>query len=448
MNKLLVHFLLFTLLIFTNTYGQTPAFPGAEGFGRFAVGGRGGAVFEVTNLNDSGPGSFREAVEAAGPRTVVFRVSGTIELKSILEILNGNITIAGQTAPGDGICLRNYTLSIKADDVIIRFIRARLGDVAKFQDDAVNGTHGKNIIVDHCSFSWSIDETASFYGKIENLTVQWCIISESLNESTHEKGAHGYGGIWGGVNSTFHHNLLSHHSSRNPRFNNGNTHRFENVDMVNNVIYNWGHNGSYGGELGQHNIRFNYYKAGPATKKNIRDRIIDPWDTTGSWYVQGNYVDGFPEVTKDNWNGGVQGKYAAFFFKKRASVPFPNAPLSIQSPQDAFNAVLINVGACIPKRDIVDARIIKETETGTAKFGKPWGGGGTGIIDSQNDVGGWPELKSLPAPIDSDHDGMPDDWEKENHLNPADARDNNLLDASGYTNLERYLNSLAVNIFN
>jgi pectate lyase len=427
---------------------QPVAFPGAEGFGRFASGGRGGRVVEVVNLNDAGPGSLREAVEASGLRTVVFRVSGTIELKSALRIRNGDITIAGQTAPGDGICIRNYTLALEADNVILRFMRCRLGDVAKYQDDAVNGLAGRNVIVDHCSFSWSIDETASFYGHIEDFTVQWCIISESLNRSTHEKGEHGYGGIWGGVNATFHHNLLAHHSSRNPRFNNGNTHYGdESVDCVNNVVYNWGFNSAYGGELGFHSLRFNYYKAGPATRQEARNRIVEPWDTSGSWYVYGNYVDGFPEITAENWNGGVQGKYAEYHAKKRVINPYPTAPISVQTPAEAYTAVLKYCGACMPKRDPVDGRILDETRTGTARYGKTWEGGGKGIIDSQNDVGGWPILSSTPAPIDSDHDGMPDDWEEARHLNPSDPTDGNTVTAEGYTSLETYLNSLVPQIY-
>lgn len=427
---------------------QIVAFPGAEGFGRFATGGRGGTVYYVTNLNDSGPGSLRAAVEAKGPRTVLFKVSGTIELKSPLRISNPDITIAGQTAPGDGICLRNYTLDIATDNVIIRFIRSRLGDVARFQDDAVHALRGKNIIIDHCSFSWSVDETASFYDRVENLTVQWCIISESLNNSVHKKGEHGYGGIWGGVHSTFHHNLLAHHTSRNPRFNNGNIHQTdEHVDCVNNVIYNWGHNSAYGGEMGKHNLRFNYYKPGPATRKNVRNRIVEPWDTTGFWYVEGNFMYGDSLVSADNWNGGVQGQYASFFKDRRTYQPYDPAPVTIHSPQQAFEFVLRYAGASYPARDDVDKRIIEETRTGTARYGKQWNGGGTGIIDSQNDVGGWPELKSAPAPLDSDSDGIPDDWERTHHLNPNNSADGRQITKDGYANLEVYLNELVANTF-
>ncbi len=428
---------------------QPIAFPGAEGFGRYASGGRGGRVVEVTNLNDSGPGSLRAAIEDTGKRTIVFLVSGTISLKSNLIIKNGDITIAGQTAPGDGICIRNYTLALECNNVIIRFIRCRMGDLARNQDDAIQGLVGNNIIIDHCSFSWSIDETASFYNRISNLTVQWCIISESLNKSAHRKGEHGYGGIWGGVRATFHHNLLAHHSSRNPRFNNGNKPRpDEYVDCVNNVIYNWGFNSAYGGELGKHNLRFNYYKAGPATKSSVRNRIVEPWDSNGFWYVFGNFVEGFPEITKDNWDGGVQGKYAEYFEANRTLSPFESEPVTIHPPQKAFQLVLENAGACFPKRDVVDERIIEETRTGTAKYGKTYDGGGKGIIDSQDDVGGWPELKSLPAPIDSDKDGIPDEWEISRQLNPNDPSDGNKINEVGYTMLEVYLNDLVSKIIN
>jgi pectate lyase len=449
MKKIFIVILLMIIISSLPLFAQLVAFPGAEGFGSSATGGRGGRVIEVTNLNDSGPASLREAIEATGPRTIVFRISGTIDLDSVLSIKNGDVTIAGQTAPGDGICLKNYSLFLEGNNIVLRFIRCRIGDLAKFQDDAIHGLQGKNVIVDHCSFSWSIDETASFYDRIENLTVQWSLISESLNNSTHKKGEHGYGGIWGGINTTFHHNLFAHHTSRTPRFNNGNNHhKDEYVDCVNNVMYNWGLNSTYGGEEGNHNLRFNYYKPGPATRKNVRGRILEPFDTAANWYVYGNFMEGNPEVTADNWNGGVQGKYAEYNTKKRALNPFPTAPISIQKPREAYASILQNVGACVPKRDTLDERILSETKTGTAKYGKLWGGGGTGIIDSQNDVGGWPELKSLPAPVDSDHDGMPDDWEQSHGLNPNNPDDRNTSNADGYTMLELYLNSLVSHVMN
>ncbi|MGK9476081.1 T9SS type A sorting domain-containing protein [Melioribacter sp. OK-6-Me] len=428
------------------------AFPGAEGYGRFTSGGRGGAVYEVTTLEDNNePGSLRYAVNQSGPRTVVFRVSGTIRLKSKLTIKNDNITIAGQTAPGDGICIADYPVTISANNVIVRYIRFRLGDIYGIEDDAFNGREKSNIIIDHCSMSWSIDEAASFYDN-ENFTMQWCIISESLNQSKHAKGPHGYGGIWGGMGATFHHNLLAHHKSRNPRFNGSRYHRQpekEIVDFVNNVIYNWGENSAYGGEEGNQNVRINYYKAGPATNSDKVYRIVNPTTDGGTntgygkFYVADNFVFGYPDVTVDNWTKGVQGITSELKSQIKAATPFPIAEVTVQSAEEAFELVLQNAGATLPKRDPIDARIVEETRTGTATYGKLYGGGGKGIIDSQEDVGGWPELKTYNVPVDSDHDGMPNDWEIANGLDPNNPEDRNNVREDGYTFLEIYLNELA-----
>jgi len=438
--KCLVSVNLLTLIVFAISYAQLPAFPGAEGFGCFTTGGRGGKVLEVTNLNDSGPGSFRAAIEAIGARTIVFRVSGTIQLQSELRIQNGDLTIAGQTAPGDGSCIRNFPLIVAADNVIIRFLRSRLGDVNKIESDAFSVTFQKNIIADHCSFSWGIDETASFRDNINSI-MQWCIISESLNHSFHHKGDHGYGGIWGGMGATFHHNLLAHHASRNPRFNGSRYHGkpdLEIVDFRNNVIYNWGLNSAYGGEGGQHNIIANYYKSGPASKH--KNRILEPWDSKGKWFVADNFMFGFPDITTDNHAGGIQGQYSR---DGMVDKPFAVASVITHSPEVACQLVLATAGAVFPKRDVADQRIIRDVMSGTASFGGVWSKG-SGIIDSQEQVGGWPELRSLDAPADNDHDGMPDTWEIQQGLDAGNAADTHDDDNDGYTNLEEYLNSLAV----
>jgi pectate lyase len=297
-------------------YSQQIAFPGAEGYGKYSKGGRGGDVYEVTNLNDNGKGSLREAVEASGPRTVVFRVSGTIILDSPLSIKNPYITIAGQTAPGDGICIRRHPLNIGADHVIIRYLRVRLGDESGNDYDAVSSRYTKHLILDHISASWSVDECVSIY-HCDSITVQWCLISESMSKSNHVKGSHGFGGIWGSNHGTYHHNLLAHHSSRNPRMASGSG----NTDYRNNVIYNWGYQSLYGGEKFQQgndkfnfsnfNIVANHYKPGPATRPGeVMYRIANPSYRSevdyGQWYITENVVEGNEIVSADNWNGGVQ----------------------------------------------------------------------------------------------------------------------------------------------
>ena len=459
---------LLLLVAVPSIFAQQLAFPGAEGGGRFTWGGRGGKVIEVTNLNDDGlPGSLRYAINQTGARTVVFRVSGTIALVQDLKITKDSITIAGQTAPGDGICLKNFTFNVSANEVIIRFIRSRFGDQGAGMpiDDAINGyshtSHAKKkIIVDHCSASWSLDETLSFYG-YDSLTIQWCLISESLYNSYDPKGTHGYGGIWGGFNSTYHHNLFAHHSSRNPRFSGptpagSGTDSSQNLDFRNNVIYNWGFNSSYGGEESEINIVNNYYKYGPATKSSVKSRIFNPYgagDSTGTFYIAGNYVDGDTGVTNNNWKGVVP-QYSGFRMSTAQAVtPFPFPDVTTNTPDEAYTLVLANAGATLPKRDTIDNRIIYEVAHRTATFSghthayETANGLDTsvphGIIDSQNDVGGWPTLNSLPAPSDSDHDGMPDTWEIAHGLNPYDPTDRNIVDASGYTKLEEYLNELA-----
>ena len=442
-----------------DTVGYLPAFPGAEGYGKYSTGGRGGTVLEVTNLSDSGPGSLRDAIGKNFPRIIVFKISGTIFLNSTLSIKYGDITIAGQTAPGDGICLAGYPLTVDADNVIIRFIRSRHGDLTPSQDDAMNGTGHNNIIIDHCSMTWSVDECASFYDNA-NFTMQWCIVGESLFHSFHEKGNHGYGGIQGGMGATFHHNLYINNSSRNPRFCGARYHHStdstEIVDFVNNVVYNWGFKSVYGGEMGQQNVRANYYKPGPATGSSVRNQIFNPTQdpgtnsTWGKFYVADNYVEGYQNTTADNWGTGVQGVPQTIKDTIKVDQPFPFAPVKTEPAENVFETVLDNAGANYPKLDSVDARLVHEARTGVATYEGIYKTVHTipdpslicGIIDSQTQVGGWPILHSAPAPPDADHDGIPDDWETSHGLNHNDSSDASLVDASGYTMIEEYINSL------
>jgi rhamnogalacturonyl hydrolase YesR len=417
------------------------AFPEAEGFGKYATGGRGGKVVLVTNLNDSGPGSLRKAIQQKTPRIIVFAVAGTIALESPLNINYGDITIAGQSSPGDGICIRNYPLIIKADNVIIRFLRFRLGDERGQQDDAITANRGNsNIIIDHCSMSWATDECASFYYN-RNFTLQWSMITESLNNSVHEKGEHGYGGIWGGVNASFHHNLIANHNSRLPRFSGSSTTRNssdELVDFRNNVVYNWMQNNTYGGERGRYNFVANYYKPGPATKDSRKNQLLDPSSPYGKFYVIDNVLEGSTRVNNNN-REGVRTDFPDSVFVNN---PFSIEDIADESAKDAYVRVLRMAGASL-RRDAVDRRIANEVEQGISLSGKEK----NGIIDSQKDVGGWPELKGDVVPVDSDQDGMPDAWEEKNRLNPRDPADAIMQSLSrGFDNLEVYLNTLAGDI--
>jgi hypothetical protein len=449
---------------------QLVAFPGAEGYGRFATGGRGGQVVEVTNLNDSGAGSFRDAFNQypGQPITIVFRVGGIIELNTPLRPTRSNLTIAGQTAPGDGICLKRSTFKLFGNNIIVRYIRTRPGDIKGSNSPAVYGMNMencKNFIVDHCSMSWAIEEAATFYDN-NNSTVQWCLISESLNSSFNGKGDHGYAGVWGGQYSSYHHNLIAHHHSRTIRFNGARAHdTVAVVDYRNNVIYNWGNNNAaYGNEVeinggsAQLNLVNNYYKAGPATPASRATNIFDiteaynaatPNKPTGKVYADGNYVDGYPAITADNWSGGIKIRYypATTLLQFKQAAPTPSlAPVTTQTAQAAYTSVLAQAGATLPRRDVVDARIVNETSTGTATGSSPQGsttyGLNQGIIDSQADVGGWPAYVGGTAPLDTDQDGMPDTWETAMGLNPNLATDRNTVGANGYTMLENYLNGI------
>jgi hypothetical protein len=464
-----------SIFLFTSLVAQTPAFPSALGGGKYTTGGRGGTVYIVTNLNDTGAGSLRDGISAEN-RTIIFNVSGIINLKSKLSFKKNNITVAGQTAPGAGICIAGYPVNISASNIIIRYMRFRLGDENKVEDDAINCFSGayKNIIIDHCSMSWSIDETASFYD-VKNITMQWCIISESLYDSFHSKGKHGYGGIWGGQNSSYLFNLMAHHTSRIPRFNgtryNSQTYG-DSLECNNNVFYNWGTiNSIYGGEGGKYNMINNYYKAGPATPGNLttssssnkRNRIlnytsfyVDGTDTIwgGDFYINGNFVFGYPDVTQDNWTKGVQKdsyvNSAALMASGRRSSAYQISDFVPIDPVMAHDSIIAHAGASLPLRDTIDRRIIREVKEGNATFEgngyKSITGTGitrpAGIIDSPIDVGGYPGYPSLPPRTDSDSDGMPDDWEVLNGLNPNNASDRNNLDSQGYTMLERYINGI------
>ncbi len=456
MNKIVL-FGLGLLVLFSTLplLSQTPAFPGAEGSGMYTTGGRGGKVLYVTSLEDTEePGTLRWAIKQKGPRTILFSVSGHIRLTSPLKINNGDLTIAGQSAPGDGICISDHETVISADNVIVRFLRFRLGDRAKEGIDAFSGKDHKNIIIDHCSMSWSVDEISSFYDN-ENFTMQWCFITESLRNSAHKKGKHGYGGIWGGHNASFHHNLFAHNDSRNPRFCGSrytNRPDLEKVDYRNNVIYNWGSNNAYAAEGGNYNIINNYYKYGPASSSGSKKRILNPdadngenkqpKGTYGHFFVEGNYLDGNPEVTRDNKLGVEMGSTFEKFAPKitlqdiLAEKEFDFLPIATDDAATAYEKVL-NYGGCSLVRDIHDERYIKNVKERSYTF-EGSNGSTNGLIDSQNDVGGWPEYKTYDTYTDSNADGIPDGWLEENHPGKK-ATDTNTV---GYTYLEVYLNSL------
>jgi pectate lyase len=436
------------------------AFPGAEGFGKFTTGGRGGAVITVTNLNDAGAGSFREAVTKKGKRIIVFAVSGTIHLETNLSIA-GDVTIAGQTAPGEGICLADRPVTLGGNNIIVRYLRFRMGD--KYQrggmvdgnggDDAFGGTKRKNIIVDHCSMSWSTDEVFSIYNG-DSTTIQWNLIAEPLNYSYHfETGDkdyehHGYGGIWGGTHLSAHHNLFAHCISRTPRFNGARLGAsIELVDFRNNVIYNWGHNNVYGGEGGSYNVVANYYKSGPGTSKQVNSRILNPSKTDkigfGNFYVADNYMHGNDQVTANNKMGVQFDKDITEAQRVGVLIdnPFLVEALPIESAIDAYTAILVGVGASY-KRDTLDARILKEVVEMKGKYIDVQGGYPHGTTYEKT-ISAWPTLKMGLLKLDTDGDGMPDEWEISKGLNYKDASDASLI-AHGtcYTNIELYINSI------
>jgi hypothetical protein len=420
------------------------AFPGAEGAGRLALGGRGGRVLRVRNLEDSGAGSLRAAIEADGPRTIVFDVGGTITLKKPLVVRNGRVTIAGQTAPGGGIALRGYVFEINADDVVVRYIRARLGDETRQETDAFTVVRGHRIMVDHVSASWSVDETLSAGAPIHkredlltDVTVQWSIIGESLNKSVHSKGEHGYGSLIRGAfgaRMSFHHNLWAHHAARMPRPGNYLSPKQDPTgpffDFRSNVFYDWG--GGYSGydadsgdkaSHSAYNFVDNYYKTGPASKKPIAFDERNP--LAKAWFA-GNAMNG--TIPADPWSlvsGRNDGDY-------RLPAPLPLPAVTKDPAPRAYERVLAAAGAS-NVRDAVDRRVVESVRAGTGK-----------LIDSQAEVGGWPELARGTPWKDSDGDGIPDDWERAHGLDPRNAADGNQdRNGDGYTNLEEWLNALA-----
>ena len=442
------------------TAEEPVAFPGAEGFGKYTTGGRGGRTVVVSNLNDKGPGSFRQAAEMNVPRIIVFAVSGTIHLESKVHI-KSNATLAGQTAPGDGICLADQAVILDGNNIIVRYLRFRLGDRhqrggmvdGNGSDDAFGGTHRKHIIIDHCTMSWSTDEAFSVYGG-DSTTLQWNLISEPLNYSYHfETGDkdyehHGYGGIWGGAHLSAHHNLFAHCANRTPRFDGARNIPAELVDFRNNVIYNWGTNNVYAGEGGQYNIINNYYRWGPSTKTNVKNRILNPYKKPpalayGRFYVDGNYVEDAPEITQHNWRGVVMNDgLPADTVLAKAGQPFACEPLQTHTAAEAYRLVLQWAGASLPKRDTLDQRIIRNVQERTGALIDVQGGYPHGTDYAQTTTA-WPALQARPALLDTDGDGMPDAWERRQGLNPNDASDTAQYRLSPvFTNIEVYINSL------
>jgi hypothetical protein len=459
---------------------KIPAFPGAEGGGAYTAGGRGGKVFVVKSLDDRGPGTLREACEQGGARIIVFNVAGIINLKSPINIRAPYITIEGQTAPGDGVCIAGESVLIDTHDAIIRFMRFRRGQTeVTRRDDALGGNPVGNIILDHVSGSWGLDENMSIYrhvydrksdGKGEklptiNITIQNSIFSEGLDTYNHA-----FGSTIGGRNSTFMRNLWANNIARNPSVGMDGDFGF-----ANNVIFNWWNRSADGGDdKSFFNFINNYYKPGPITPKDkpIGYRILKPESgrahkdslVFGKAYVNGNIVEGNEQVTKDNWAGGVQvqdlpdaGKYTS---EIRVDKPFPMAAITLITAQESYDYVLNNAGATLPVRDAVDKRIVEDVRTGkitydknavpfTAKFVKrrlPADSYKDGIISDISQVGGYPVYEGTPY-VDTDNDGIPDAWEIKNKLNPKKAADATAITGSGYSNIELYLNGI-VNIKN
>lgn len=460
-----------------------PAFPGAWGGGMYSFGGRGGKVFVVSNLNDSGPGSFREACEAAGPRIVLFNVAGIIQLDTRIRIRAPYITIAGNTAPGDGVCIAGNTVELETHDIVIRHMRFRRGAMdATDRNDSFGGNPVGNLMIDHVSASWGLDENMSMYrhmyqppdgGKelklpTVNVTIQNSIFSEALNTYHHA-----FGSTIGGLNSTFHHNIWASNTGRNPSVG-----MYGDFTFVNNTIFNYRHRTVDGGDHRSFfNIINNYFKPGPGTPdSDVRHRILKPesersktvFDNFGRAHVTGNIVEGNERVTKNNWDGGVQPSVHKTPLEKvlatiKSDTPFKHAPLPIQSAKEAFEQNLARAGATLPKRDAVDARVIEMVRTGKVAAAKPtkedlaraaavgyaekWVKEleelvAKGFITNPAQVGGYPVYQGTPY-ADADSDGMPDAWETAHGLNPKDAADASAdANGDGYTNVEDFINGL------
>lgn len=462
-----------------------PAFPGAEGGGMYTFGGRGGNVYVVTSLEDRGPGTLREACEQGGARIIVFNVSGIIRIKTPLIIRAPYITIAGQTAPGDGICVAGESIWINTHDVIIRHMRFRRGETfVGRRDDSIGGNPVGNIMIDHVSATWGLDENMSMYRHMYspgagypdekkptvNITIQNSLFGEALDTYNHA-----FGSTLGGENCSFMRNMWASNAGRNPSIGWNGIFNF-----VNNVVYNWYNRSTDGGDYtANYNIINNFYKPGPVTNlaEPISYRILKPesgrsklpYMVFGRAYVTGNIVNGNEKVTKDNWDGGIQienkkgelmgyDEAKTYFDKMKSDRPFPMPWFSkIMKADEAYEYVLKNVGATLPIRDKVDERIVRTVKTGVPEYAKglekktyyqfehrrlPMDSYKQGIITDISQVGGYPEYKGKPY-VDTDKDGMPDVWEKKYGLNPKDPSDaKGDLNGDGYSNIEDYINGV------
>lgn len=479
LRKIILVAVLFSMVLHVNAQEKIPAFPGADGYGKYATGGRGGRVIFVTHIKDSQDkfsagykGSLRAALETSGsdPITIVFQCGGVISLQGAISCSRSNITLAGQTALGDGICVKGYGIKFSGNNIIVRHMRFRVGDDIQQNDPALTFSNGKTAIFDHCSFSWSVEENVNITD-VDSVTIQWCINSESLYHSFHDKGDRGYAAQWGGEHASYHHNLLAHHMSRMPRQNGNTSDDYQLTwDYRNNVHYNWGNpEAFYGGGVEQNggfchsNLINNYYRPGPATTTNKSSQYFcapsggrpavtgegHEYDFGyGLWYLEGNVMYDNPDKTNDNWSGlyGPAEHYA--------DGEFEVAPVTLTGAEVAYMQVLNNAGATKPVRDEIDARIINEVLNGNASFGGITGST-SGIIDRDDDLkpagadASWTawdiyeKVLDSQAPADTDEDGIPDDWEDSAGLDKNNPDDGKLILESGYSNLEVYLNELA-----